>query len=34
MSPTHGPNCRFRPTCSAYAIEALQRHGPDLGRAS
>jgi putative membrane protein insertion efficiency factor len=22
-----GRNCRFAPTCSEYAIEALQRHG-------
>ncbi len=22
-----GPSCRFTPTCSQYAIEALERHG-------
>ncbi len=27
ISPWLGSNCRFQPTCSAYAIEALQRHG-------
>lgn len=27
ISPLKGPTCRFRPTCSEYAIEALQRHG-------
>ncbi len=27
ISPWLGPNCRFLPTCSAYAIEALERHG-------
>lgn len=23
-----GPSCRFLPTYSAYALEAIQRHGP------
>ena len=27
ISPWLGGNCRFDPTCSSYAIEALQRHG-------
>jgi len=27
ISPWLGANCRFDPTCSSYAIEALQRHG-------
>jgi putative membrane protein insertion efficiency factor len=27
ISPWLGSNCRFDPTCSAYAIEALQVHG-------
>lgn len=31
LSPMHGPSCRFQPTCSAYAIKALQRHGPIWG---
>ena len=22
-----GPTCRFTPTCSTYAIEALEKHG-------
>lgn len=27
ISPLIGPRCRFQPTCSQYAVEALQRHG-------
>ena len=27
LSPWWGRSCRFEPTCSAYAIEALERHG-------
>jgi len=27
VSPWLGGNCRFQPTCSTYAIEALQTHG-------
>lgn len=27
ISPWLGGNCRFQPTCSEYAIEALQVHG-------
>mgnify|MGYP001332213266 FL=1 len=27
LSPFLGPNCRFLPTCSDYAIEAVQMYG-------
>jgi putative membrane protein insertion efficiency factor len=31
ISPFVPPSCRFHPTCSHYAIEALQRHGAVKG---
>ena len=31
LSPLLGPNCRFYPTCSCYAREALERHGSAVG---
>jgi len=31
ISPMLGPHCRYQPTCSAYAVEALQKHGPIRG---
>ena len=27
ISPLLGPRCRYVPTCSTYAVEAVQRHG-------
>lgn len=27
VSPTLGQTCRFYPSCSAYAVQALQQHG-------
>ena len=31
ISPLHRPCCRFTPTCSAYALEAIQKYGPGKG---
>jgi putative membrane protein insertion efficiency factor len=31
LSPWLGNSCRFEPTCSVYAIGALQRHGALAG---
>jgi putative membrane protein insertion efficiency factor len=31
LSPMLGRSCRFFPSCSEYAIEALQRHGAVRG---
>lgn len=33
LSPWLGHHCRFQPTCSHYAIEALDHHGPYKGLA-
>jgi conserved hypothetical protein YidD len=33
LSPWVGYNCRFQPTCSAYALEALKTHGALKGGA-
>ena len=27
ISPLKKPTCRFYPTCSAYALEAVEKHG-------
>ena len=31
LSPWIGHSCRYQPTCSAYALEALERHGAIRG---
>jgi len=31
LSPWLGSSCRFEPTCSAYALQALQLHGAARG---
>jgi len=31
ISPYLGSNCRFRPTCSQYTLEAIQIHGAFMG---
>ena len=33
ISPLIGPSCRYHPSCSEYAQEALGRHGAYLGTA-
>jgi putative membrane protein insertion efficiency factor len=31
LSPLLPPSCRYTPTCSQYAVEALKKHGPWRG---
>jgi putative membrane protein insertion efficiency factor len=31
LSPTLGSACRFEPSCSAYSLQSLQKHGAAVG---
>lgn len=31
LSPVLGPKCRYTPSCSHYALEALKKYGPLKG---
>jgi putative membrane protein insertion efficiency factor len=31
LSPWLGSHCRFEPTCSQYALDAIERHGAGVG---
>ena len=31
LSPMHAPCCPFTPTCSTYAMQAIERHGAIYG---
>jgi putative membrane protein insertion efficiency factor len=31
VSPLTPPSCRFQPTCSAYALEAVEKYGAARG---
>ena len=31
ITPYTPPSCRFQPTCSEYARQAIQKHGPFKG---
>ena len=33
LSPWVGHGCRFQPTCSVYALDAMERHGAARGGA-